>query len=915
MKIKQVIENGDPGNKDIAYRFFIEEKGYSPEASAGIVGNLMQESHTNLNTQALGFDGTGSFGVAQWLGKRKERLRKVRPNDYNTLKGQLEFVDWELNNTEKRAGRKLKSAKTAEEAALAFSRYYERPHRDYAHNNKRVGFANQLLSGTSDIKYTGSKNTDDNSPEAYKGMQSSAYTNKSAGATYADISEQKEENPVLQTGITEDQVRQLLAQEKQQTEQKFVNAFAQEEQPQEEQPQEEVSTENLYNFVDIESFEKGGKLPDEKDFFKNKATGADEILGVKRESNVVPKNTKVEDNNPFNYKPKTIYEEVGKNVAPVKKEELKAENNNPFNYTSPVVTLNYNELLAKDDFNSKEGVEKIQNKLVKAGYDIGSIDGKAGPKTKAAYAEFLEKGNKNRVQKNYFPEVKQGFDPFVLSDSTADQKEKLGSKEQIKELQSKLVSAGYDLGTYGSNKNGVDGVAGEKTLKAKQDYDNINSRFMELDKDTDIIKYQTSLQEQGNFKGIDIITPKDSYRTVDGKDPFKINSKNSCDTRFCTAYVGEQIEAAIGKGEDGKTKGRSSLDAYGDAWTYNSRIVNKGGQEIFSVFENSKPKIEGGKEEVEKYIQKRVDGSDKLNYNDVKAGDTLNLFYPGSAFAEQAYKEGSKYFTSHAGIVKKNDKGDLFVEHNVGGKVYKSPLQDFIDGKAKNAAGKTMAITAVVRPNYEDLKNGNKDLVNNEKVSNKESSLYNYNHNVFTQTLKTNGEALKKDLNITGSEFEGLSKAMRSIAFKESDYGDNNNAQSVARTMMGNIKEFLGAGEKSRGLTSLKDKKNLPENLRKKYIKGQGENLENPVDSAVTSFYALGARYKYLKDLNIVKGLKMNQEQLTKLSMLSWNEDVSVVAKSMEKYKTYDNVMKAYRGENGKHDYDLALVAYDDYLK
>ncbi len=77
MKIKQVLENGDPKNKEIAYNFFVEEKGYSPEIAAGIVGNLMQESHSNLNTQALGFDGTGSYGVAQWLGPRKEKLKQI----------------------------------------------------------------------------------------------------------------------------------------------------------------------------------------------------------------------------------------------------------------------------------------------------------------------------------------------------------------------------------------------------------------------------------------------------------------------------------------------------------------------------------------------------------------------------------------------------------------------------------------------------------------------------------------------------------------------------------------------------------------------------------------------------------------------------------------------------------------------
>jgi pSer/pThr/pTyr-binding forkhead associated (FHA) protein len=42
------------------------------------------------------------------------------------LQDQLEFVQWELNNTESRAARALKSARTAEDAAAIVDQYYER---------------------------------------------------------------------------------------------------------------------------------------------------------------------------------------------------------------------------------------------------------------------------------------------------------------------------------------------------------------------------------------------------------------------------------------------------------------------------------------------------------------------------------------------------------------------------------------------------------------------------------------------------------------------------------------------------------------------------------------------------------------------------------------------------------------------
>ena len=40
---------------------------------------------------------------------------------------QLAFVNWELNNTEKAAGDRLRRATTARESAGVVSRYYERP--------------------------------------------------------------------------------------------------------------------------------------------------------------------------------------------------------------------------------------------------------------------------------------------------------------------------------------------------------------------------------------------------------------------------------------------------------------------------------------------------------------------------------------------------------------------------------------------------------------------------------------------------------------------------------------------------------------------------------------------------------------------------------------------------------------------
>lgn len=135
-----------------AYNYFVQ-KGLTPAQASGLVGNLAQESGLALNTRVEGFDKTGSYGIAQWLGNRKENLVKFATkqdkshSDFNT---QLDFVWHELNTSENKAFNKLKESKTPEQAAQAISKYYERPHKDYAHNEKRVKYANQFYS-----QYTG----------------------------------------------------------------------------------------------------------------------------------------------------------------------------------------------------------------------------------------------------------------------------------------------------------------------------------------------------------------------------------------------------------------------------------------------------------------------------------------------------------------------------------------------------------------------------------------------------------------------------------------------------------------------------------------------------------------------------------------------------------------------------------------
>ena len=125
---------GESGSSSEAMSFF-QSKGWSKEQAAGIVGNLQVES-TNFSTAVLSGQKTGdggkAVGVAQWHPPRQANFQRImgKPVAGSSFKEQLEFVQWELNNTHKRAGDALKQATSAAAAADIIRRLYEAPSKD-----------------------------------------------------------------------------------------------------------------------------------------------------------------------------------------------------------------------------------------------------------------------------------------------------------------------------------------------------------------------------------------------------------------------------------------------------------------------------------------------------------------------------------------------------------------------------------------------------------------------------------------------------------------------------------------------------------------------------------------------------------------------------------------------------------------
>ncbi|MBE2165355.1 tail tape measure protein [Acinetobacter oleivorans] len=131
--------------RDEALKFFTSKDGgnWSPEQAAGIVANL--EAESGFKHTAIGDSGK-AFGIGQWHPDRQAKFKQKFGKDIrqSSYQEQLAFVNWELNNNESSAGKKLRQTSTANQAGAIVSRYYERPAAVEAEARKRSSIAQNI---------------------------------------------------------------------------------------------------------------------------------------------------------------------------------------------------------------------------------------------------------------------------------------------------------------------------------------------------------------------------------------------------------------------------------------------------------------------------------------------------------------------------------------------------------------------------------------------------------------------------------------------------------------------------------------------------------------------------------------------------------------------------------------------------
>ncbi|KCB33764.1 phage tail tip lysozyme [Bordetella hinzii] len=132
-----------PDAKDAIDKF--EKMGWSRNQAIGIVNNLQAESGGKINHRAVGDSGT-AFGVAQWRNERVEMFKRVMGVDIMnaTRDQQYAFVDWELRNTHKAAGDRLRTSKSVEDASRIVTTDFEIPAEKEIKADERAAVATEL---------------------------------------------------------------------------------------------------------------------------------------------------------------------------------------------------------------------------------------------------------------------------------------------------------------------------------------------------------------------------------------------------------------------------------------------------------------------------------------------------------------------------------------------------------------------------------------------------------------------------------------------------------------------------------------------------------------------------------------------------------------------------------------------------
>lgn len=848
MRFKEYKEGGKtPGDKKTyAYNYLIN-KGIPAVQAAGIIGNLSAES--GLNTTVVGkADNKGSQGIGQWHSERLTGLKRFAGEKWTNLDSQLDYILHELNTTEKRAKNSLFSAKTPQEATIAFMNDYERP-AEWAKRQSgkaRVNAALQLSGLKPDPTYTyngGNETAEQNNPYTFREFKPTDYYAPQVSQNVSSL-----DNTQEITNLAEDksaEIKNKLDQKKAEkdfleqmikaTEVAYVNPADFQNQPTFEDIQEE------------QMFQQGGSIPVSSQGvydFPNQ-----EVLVPTKEGRITMKNVSypilgtdeygnqqmMQPDGEYQFPGKTIHEvpqmfqQGGKSNwyqdAGIFKKQWGTPSDNLYtSLTNTPTSLNEDALAAgvkvgqgiyvgeKED-RTYISPDNILNEVVIAPLKKQNAQASSNIRISNEYQEESRTVRDNTNYKRVDFSNDKNFDTEALDKQLkiTDAKRVVVASNKAKTIQTERER---QLTEMKGRRNDLDITVEDKKIETKD----LLSEGTILEAQQKLKKLGYDLNPQGKFKnnGIDGKlgsitkaaieqynntgnTKKEQYNTYKDKTGFL----GKCAEGQCSEYVQNEVFRNY-KPNVTRAEWSEQTGLHGDAWNIGKNIVSAGGSEV---------------------------KTDK-----VKPGDSVTMYTGGlSSYMEQAKAAGTD--ATHVGVVDKvNADGSYYILHNVHkldpldmimskvdpkhkpkyvGMEYRELVQNGkVAGGQKNSG---FTVRNAYRPNYGEVKsNPNTATIRKDTalVASKELALeFRGASKVFTETLndQNNKSIIATKYGISENDYQSIAQATLGIIHQETKFNTSmrtpvKKAAATALKLVGYKKD-----EVSKGAGQVKYKTNFGE--------------------------------------------------------------------------------------------------------
>ena len=128
-----ISQDEKKSNEKKVYKFAKRKLKLNTAAACGVLANIESESSFNPTISVIDTNGKISYGICQWNASRFDDLRNYCSSngyDYTSIDGQLKFLKYELEHSEKYAFSKVKNVENTADGAYTagynWAKYFER---------------------------------------------------------------------------------------------------------------------------------------------------------------------------------------------------------------------------------------------------------------------------------------------------------------------------------------------------------------------------------------------------------------------------------------------------------------------------------------------------------------------------------------------------------------------------------------------------------------------------------------------------------------------------------------------------------------------------------------------------------------------------------------------------------------------